>query len=31
VKVGDRGLLRMRETEFNSYIRGLVAEQGREP
>lgn len=31
VKVGERGLLRMREADLNAYIRGLAAEQGREP
>ena len=30
VKVGERGLLRMREADINAYIRGLAAEQGRE-
>ena len=31
VKLGERGLLRMREADLNAYIRGLAAEQGREP
>ena len=31
VKVGDRGLLRMREADLNAYIRGLAADQGRKP
>jgi len=31
VKVGDRGLLRMREADLNAYIRSLAAAQGREP
>lgn len=30
VKVGERGLLRMREADLNRYIRGLAADQGRE-
>ena len=29
VKVGDRGLLRMREVDMDRYIRGLAADQGR--
>lgn len=31
VKLGEQGLLRMREADLNAYIRGLAAEQGREP
>ena len=31
IKLGPRGLLRMREADLNAYIRGLAAEQGREP
>jgi len=31
VKVGERGLLRMREADLNAFIRSLAAAQGREP